>query len=79
MGGSSSDKPDHCLYLSGDADNEDLYKTTSSLFLGPQAENMDHFKENISIILDRHTKARTDYNSKDGVCTLRSEVWFIPL
>ena len=74
MGGNSSDKPDHCIYLSAAADHEDSHKITSSLFLGPQAENMECFRKNISDILDAHTDARLSYKPEDGVCILGSEV-----
>lgn len=80
MGGNSTDKPTHSLYLSEESENEDSHKITSSLFTGPQTKNIDYFKKNVSDILDAHADARQNYNPSDGVSsTLGSDIWLIPL
>lgn len=63
------------------AKNTDTYgdvshQVISSYFIGPQAENLPYFKENIHIILEELEKARHNYFPEDGVriqnpnCTL---------
>ncbi|KAI0161298.1 pyridoxal-dependent decarboxylase domain-containing protein [Xylariaceae sp. FL1272] len=42
------------------------HQTISSYFIGPQAENLPFFKENISIILEELENARTKYFPEDG-------------
>ncbi|KAI0970816.1 pyridoxal-dependent decarboxylase domain-containing protein [Xylaria arbuscula] len=49
------------------ATHEDVsHQVISSYFIGPQAENLPYFKENISIILDELEKARKKYYPEDG-------------
>ncbi|KAI3338448.1 pyridoxal-dependent decarboxylase domain-containing protein [Ustulina deusta] len=42
------------------------HQIISSYFIGPQAENLPYFKENIDIILDELRKARVNYFPEDG-------------
>ncbi|RWA14500.1 hypothetical protein EKO27_g597 [Xylaria grammica] len=49
------------------ATHEDVsHQVISSYFIGPQAENLPYFKENIDIILDELEKARKNYFPEDG-------------
>ena len=50
------------------AAHEDVsHQAISSYFIGPQAENMPYFKDNITIILDKLVAARLRYFPQDGV------------
>ncbi|KAI0455119.1 pyridoxal-dependent decarboxylase domain-containing protein [Xylaria acuta] len=42
------------------------HQAISSYFIGPQAENLPYFKENIHIILEELEKARNNYFPEDG-------------
>ncbi|KAI1419520.1 pyridoxal-dependent decarboxylase domain-containing protein [Xylaria sp. FL1777] len=42
------------------------HQVISSYFIGPQAENLPYFKENIDIILEELEKARKNYFPEDG-------------
>ncbi|KAI0602443.1 pyridoxal-dependent decarboxylase domain-containing protein [Biscogniauxia sp. FL1348] len=42
------------------------HQIISSYFIGPQAENLQYFKDNINIILEEHEKARVNYFPEDG-------------
>ncbi len=47
---------------------EDIsHQYISSYFIGPQAENLSYFEQNIHTILDELRKARTNYFQEDGV------------
>jgi len=47
---------------------EDItHQVISSYFIGPQAENLPYFKENIDIILEELGSARQNYFKDDGV------------
>ncbi|KAI1431521.1 pyridoxal-dependent decarboxylase domain-containing protein [Xylaria sp. CBS 124048] len=47
--------------------HEDVsHQIISSYFIGPQAENLPYFKENLNIILDELEKARKNYFPEDG-------------
>ncbi|KAI1351924.1 pyridoxal-dependent decarboxylase domain-containing protein [Xylaria sp. FL0043] len=49
------------------ATHEDVsHQAISSYFIGPQAENLPYFKENINIILEELEKARKNYYPEDG-------------
>ncbi|KAI1498074.1 pyridoxal-dependent decarboxylase domain-containing protein [Biscogniauxia marginata] len=49
------------------ATHEDVsHQVISSYFIGPQAENLQYFKDNINIILEEHEKARVNYFPGDG-------------
>ncbi|KAJ2990730.1 hypothetical protein NUW58_g2807 [Xylaria curta] len=49
------------------ATHEDVsHQIISSYFIGPQAENLPYFKENIHIILEELEKARKNYFPEDG-------------
>ncbi|KAI1311839.1 pyridoxal-dependent decarboxylase domain-containing protein [Xylaria venustula] len=49
------------------ATHEDVsHQVISSYFIGPQAENLPYFKENISIILEELEKSRKKYYPEDG-------------
>ncbi|TGJ78751.1 hypothetical protein E0Z10_g10012 [Xylaria hypoxylon] len=49
------------------ATHEDVsHQVISSYFIGPQAENLPYFKENIHIILEELEKARKNYFPQDG-------------
>lgn len=43
------------------------HQIISSYFIGPQAENLPYFKENIDIILEELKDARQNYFKDDGV------------
>lgn len=54
------------------ASTEDItHQAISSYFIGPRAENLDEFRNNISIILDEIQRAREEYFREDVV---RSEI-----
>lgn len=55
------------------------HQIISSYFIGPQAENLPYFKENIDIILDELRKARVNYFPEDGVRIEDRNVHFILL
>ncbi|KAI0466317.1 pyridoxal-dependent decarboxylase domain-containing protein [Xylaria cf. heliscus] len=42
------------------------HQVISSYFIGPQAENLPYFKENIHVILEELEKARNNYFPEDG-------------
>ncbi|EKG20154.1 Pyridoxal phosphate-dependent decarboxylase [Macrophomina phaseolina MS6] len=42
------------------------HQAISSYFIGPQAENLTYFKENVNVILDRLKDARVNYFPEDG-------------
>jgi hypothetical protein len=44
------------------------HQIISSHFIGPQAENLLYFKQNIDIILEELRRARNNYYPEDGVC-----------
>lgn len=46
---------------------DESHQIISSYFIGPQAENLPYFKENIHIILDELELARKNYFQEDGV------------
>lgn len=48
------------------------HQAISAYFIGPKAENLDLFRENIKTILDELEDARLKYFPDDGVCTLSS-------
>ncbi|KAI0407849.1 pyridoxal-dependent decarboxylase domain-containing protein [Xylaria palmicola] len=49
------------------ATHEDVsHQVISSYFIGPQAENLPYFRENIHIILDELERARKNYFPQDG-------------
>ncbi|KAI1750214.1 pyridoxal-dependent decarboxylase domain-containing protein [Xylaria castorea] len=49
------------------ATHEDVsHQVISSYFIGPQAENLPYFKENIHIILEELERARNNYFPEDG-------------
>ncbi|KAJ3580316.1 hypothetical protein NPX13_g248 [Xylaria arbuscula] len=49
------------------ATNQDVsHQVISSYFIGPQAENLPYFKQNIDIILEELEKARKNYFPEDG-------------
>lgn len=43
------------------------HQAVSSYFIGPQAENLGDFRENIDSILNELQKARHNYYPEDGV------------
>lgn len=43
------------------------YKAISSYFIGPQAENIELFKDHINVLLDQMVKTRKNYFPGDGV------------
>ncbi|OHE97321.1 hypothetical protein CORC01_07376 [Colletotrichum orchidophilum] len=45
---------------------DESHQIISSYFIGPQAENLSYFKENISIILEELEGARKSYYPEDG-------------
>ncbi|KAL0768837.1 hypothetical protein CaCOL14_008145 [Colletotrichum acutatum] len=45
---------------------DESHQIISSYFIGPQAENLPYFKENINIILDELESARKSYYPEDG-------------
>ncbi|KAF6815192.1 hypothetical protein CSOJ01_03644 [Colletotrichum sojae] len=45
---------------------DESHQIISSYFIGPQAENLPYFKENIDIILDELKSARVNYFPEDG-------------
>jgi len=48
--------------------HEDVsHQIISSYFLGPQAENLQFFKDNIATILEEQQDARLNYFPQDGV------------
>lgn len=48
------------------------HQVISSYFIGPQAEKLGYFTENMHAILDELEKARHAYFPEDGVCTYRT-------
>ncbi|KAI0427025.1 pyridoxal-dependent decarboxylase domain-containing protein [Xylaria sp. FL1042] len=52
-------------YNSTTTDGDVSHQVISSYFIGPQAENLPYFKENIDIILEELEKARKNYFPKD--------------
>lgn len=46
---------------------DESHQIISSYFIGPQAENLPYFKQNINIILDELESARKSYYPEDGV------------
>lgn len=56
------------------------HQVISSYFIGPQAENLPYFKQNIDIILEELEKARKNYFPEDGVGADSPPLWlFIQL
>jgi hypothetical protein len=50
------------------ASTEDItHLAISSYFIGPRAENLDEFRNNISVILDEIQRAREKYFKEDVV------------
>lgn len=50
------------------ASTEDItHQAISSYFIGPRAENLDEFRNNISVILDEIQRAREKYFKEDVV------------
>lgn len=50
------------------ASTEDItHQAISSYFIGPRAENLDEFRNNISVILDEIQRAREKYFKEDMV------------
>ncbi|KAL1650206.1 hypothetical protein SLS58_001017 [Diplodia intermedia] len=45
------------------------HQAISSYFIGPRAENLSYFKDNMNVILDHLEKGRLDYFPEDGVGT----------
>lgn len=43
------------------------HQVISSYFIGPKAENLPYFKDNINIILEELESARKNYFPEDGV------------
>lgn len=43
------------------------HQAISSYFIGPQAENLSYFKDNLNVILDSLKEARVQYFPDDGV------------
>lgn len=52
------------------AQDNRTHQAISAYFIGPKAENLDLFQENIKTILDELRDARLKYFPEDGVCTL---------
>lgn len=74
MGENSTDKPKGNIYTTKESSEDVSHQIISSLFLGPQAENMDYFKKNVTAILDAQAASRKSYCPGDGVGTLDSDV-----
>ena len=56
--------------------HEDVsHQAISSYFIGPQAENLSFFKDNIDAILEEVRKARMNYYPSDGVCACALIPW----
>ncbi|KXJ85791.1 pyridoxal phosphate-dependent transferase [Microdochium bolleyi] len=53
-------------YTGGETCDDVSHQRISSYFIGPQAENMSYFKDNIAVILEEVEAARTSYFPKDG-------------
>lgn len=62
--------PERTAYTTKDATDDVGHQIISSLFIGPQAENLSYFKQNIDTILEELRLARTNYYPEDGVCPL---------
>lgn len=67
MNGNAADKPIPNCYTSKGSEEDVSHQIISSLFLGPHAENIDYFKENINAILDSQAATRKSYRPEDGV------------
>jgi hypothetical protein len=50
------------------AEKDISHQAISAYFIGPQAENLELFHENIKTILDELRNARLNYFPEDGVC-----------
>ena len=55
------------VYSHKSAHEDVSHQAISSYFIGPQAENMPYFKDNITTILDELVAARLKYFPQDGV------------
>ncbi|KAI0517404.1 pyridoxal-dependent decarboxylase domain-containing protein [Xylaria bambusicola] len=56
----------NAVYNSATTYKDISHQVISSYFIGPQAENLPYFKENIHIILEELEKARKSYFPEDG-------------
>lgn len=54
-------------YNNVDPIEDESHQIISSYFIGPQAENIEFFKQTVNEILDAQEKARHDYFPGDGV------------
>lgn len=55
------------VYSMKPAHEDESHQAISSYFIGPKAENISYFKDNISIILDEMVATRHRYFPQDGV------------
>ncbi|KAK8069100.1 pyridoxal-dependent decarboxylase domain protein [Apiospora phragmitis] len=63
---SSQDRPENTVYNTTATHEDKSHQIISSYFIGPQAENLDYFKENIHAILEELERARHAYFPGDG-------------
>jgi len=49
------------------ASQDKTHSVISSLFIGPRAENLGHFRDNITCLLDELEGARKRYFAQDAV------------
>lgn len=73
MGEEGGKMPTTNVHSSAGSEGDVSHQIISSLFLGPQAENIDYFKENIMKILDANAASRKSYQPGDGVRTVASK------
>ncbi|KAK7932402.1 pyridoxal-dependent decarboxylase conserved domain protein [Apiospora marii] len=64
--GRSRDRSENNVYHTTASHEDKSHQVISSYFIGPQAENLGYFKENIHAILDELEKARHAYFPEDG-------------
>lgn len=64
---SSQSRSENTAYNTTATHEDKSHQIISSYFIGPQAENLGYFKENIHAILEELEKARRSYFPGDGV------------
>ena len=55
------------VYTATTSQEDTSHQAVSSYFIGPQAENLQYFKDNLEIILEEQRYGRETYFPEDGV------------
>lgn len=66
------------LYIDEPSHEDVSHQIISSYFIGPQAENLQFFKDNIATILEEQQDARLNYFPHDGVRSSRLVLLYSP-